>query len=108
LIERVDDAEGSTVYKAAHLEREMFTPAAAWLTSVALEKVLTGSGTAARARGELNFKLPAGGKTGTTNDFKDAWFVGYTSSLTCGVWVGLDRPDTIMRKGYGSALALPI
>jgi penicillin-binding protein 1A len=108
LIERIDDAAGENVYRAAHLEKEMFSPGAAWLTSTILEKVLTGSGTAARARGDLGFKLPAGGKTGTTNEFKDAWFVGYTSTLTCGVWVGLDKPATIMRRGYGSALALPI
>ena len=108
LIERVDDAGSETVYRAAHLEKEMFNPGAAWLTSTLLEKVLGSSGTAARARGDLGFKLPAAGKTGTTNDFKDAWFIGYTSTLTCGVWVGLDRPATIMRRGYGSALALPI
>src|SRR5260221_12467099 len=52
-----------------------------------------------RARGELGFKPPAGGKTGTTNEFKDAWFVGFTSTLTCGVWGGFDRPPPIMRRG---------
>ena len=75
------------------------------LTSV-LGKVME-RGTAASAR-SLGFTKPAAGKTGTTNDFKDAWFVGYTTSLTCGVWVGLDKPETIISKGYGSALALPI
>ena len=65
------------------------------------------SGTAASAR-SLGFKLPAAGKTGTTNDFKDAWFVGYTSSMTCGVWVGFDQPTTIIPRGYGAALALPV
>ena len=64
-------------------------------------------GTAASAR-SLGFKLPAAGKTGTTNDFKDAWFVGFTTSLTCGVWVGFDQPTTIIPRGYGSALALPV
>ena len=64
-------------------------------------------GTAAEARSS-GFTKPGAGKTGTTNDFKDAWFVGYTTSLTCGVWVGLDKPQTIMSKGYGAALALPI
>jgi penicillin-binding protein 1A len=71
-----------------------------------MEEVLT-RGTAASAR-SLGFKLPAAGKTGTTNDFKDAWFVGFTSSMTCGVWVGFDQPTTIIPRGYGSALALPI
>ena len=64
-------------------------------------------GTAASSR-SLGFKLPAAGKTGTTNDFKDAWFLGFTSSMTCGVWVGFDRPTTIIPHGYGSALALPV
>ena len=64
-------------------------------------------GTAAESRA-LGFKRPGAGKTGTTNDFRDAWFVGYTTSLTCGVWVGLDHDEPIMSKGYGAALALPI
>ena len=64
-------------------------------------------GTAAEAA-SLGFKKPGAGKTGTTNEFHDAWFVGYTTSLTCGVWVGFDRPQTITAKGYGAALALPV
>jgi penicillin-binding protein 1A len=71
-----------------------------------MEQVLT-SGTAATAR-SMGFKLPAAGKTGTTNDYKDAWFLGYTSTLTCGVWVGFDQPSTIIPHGYGAALALPV
>ncbi len=65
-------------------------------------------GTAASSQ-SLGFKnVPAAGKTGTTNDYKDAWFLGYTTALTCGVWVGFDQPQTIMSRGYGSALALPV
>src|SRR6266446_3928990 len=64
-------------------------------------------GTAASAR-SLGFKLPAAGKTGTTNDYTDAWFMGYTNTLTCGVWVGFDQPVTIIPHGYGAALALPV
>lgn len=72
----------------------------------ALNKVMErGTGSTVKS---LGFAKPSAGKTGTTNDFKDAWFVGYTTSLTCGVWVGLDRPETIVSKGYGAALALPI
>src|SRR5207249_6263679 len=81
-------------------------PSAAWMTSQLMEEVLT-RGTAAAAR-SLGFKLPAAGKTGTTNDYKDAWFVGYTSTMTCGVWVGFDQPVTIIPHGYGAALALPV
>lgn len=56
----------------------------------------------------LGFEKEAGGKTGTTNDFKDAWFAGYTSSLTCAVWVGFDTPQKTISGGYGSALSLPV
>jgi penicillin-binding protein 1A len=76
------------------------------MASQLMEDVLI-HGTAASAR-SLGFKLPAAGKTGTTNDYKDAWFVGYTSTVTCGVWVGFDQPVTIISRGYGAALALPV
>ena len=46
--------------------------------------------------------VPIGGKTGTTDDFKDAWFVGFSSSMVVGVWVGFDQPETIGRDGYGA------
>src|SRR5205807_9940520 len=71
-----------------------------------MEEVLT-RGTAVAAR-SLGSKLPAAGKTGTTNDYKDAWFVSYTSTMTSGVWVGFDQPVTIIPHGYLAALALPI
>ena len=106
MIERIDDVDGQTIYRAAHGQNQLLEPGAAWLTHTILEKVMQ-KGTAAEAR-SLGFTKPGAGKTGTTNDFKDAWFVGYTTSLTCGVWVGLDKPQTIMSKGYGAALALPI
>ena len=53
-------------------------------------------------------RVPAGGKTGTTDDFKDAWFVGFTTSVVVGVWVGEDQPATIGKEGYGARYALPI
>ena len=105
-IERIDDADGTTIYRAAHGDQSVLKPGAAWMTHTILEKVMQ-KGTAAEAR-SLGFKGPGAGKTGTTNDFRDAWFVGYTTSLTCGVWVGLDHDEPIMSKGYGAALALPI
>src|ERR1700704_2253869 len=106
IIERIDDADHNPIYRAAHVSVPALDPSAAWMTSELMEQVLV-SGTAASAK-SLGFKLPAAGKTGTTNDYKDAWFVGYTNAITCGVWVGFDQPQTIMAHGYGAALALPV
>ena len=106
IIERIDDPRHKPIYLAAHISQQALDPGAAWMTSRLMQEVLT-QGTAASAR-SLGFKLPAAGKTGTTNDYKDAWFLGYTSTLTCGVWVGFDQPTTIIPHGYGAALALPV
>src|SRR5437588_8339677 len=106
IIERIDDQQHKPIYLAAHISKPALDPSAAWMTSQVMEEVLT-KGTAASAR-SLGFRLPAAGKTGTTNDYKDAWFAGYTSTLTCGVWVGFDQPTTIIPPGYGAALALPV
>jgi len=62
-----------------------------------------GTGYAAR---QLNH--PLAGKTGTTNDFTDAWFVGFSPSVTCGVWVGYDEKKTLGKKETGARAALPI
>ena len=56
----------------------------------------------------LGFTLPAAGKTGTTNDFNDAWFVGFTPKLVTGVWVGFDQPQTILPNGFAGDVAVPV
>ncbi len=106
IIERIDDPDHRPIYRAAHVSLPVLDKSATWMTTQLMEDVLT-TGTAASSR-SLGFRLPAAGKTGTTDDFKDAWFVGFTSTMTCGVWVGFDRPTTIIPHGYGAALALPI
>ncbi|HYX68716.1 MAG TPA: penicillin-binding protein, partial [Terriglobales bacterium] len=53
-------------------------------------------------------KHPLAGKTGTTNDFTDAWFLGFSPSITCGVWVGFDEKKTLGNKETGAMAALPI
>jgi penicillin-binding protein 1A len=63
-------------------------------------------GTASGTVGSV-FHLPAGGKTGTTNDGSDVWFVGYTSDLVAGIWMGLDRPQKIKANAQGGVLAGP-
>jgi penicillin-binding protein 1A len=106
LISSVQDREGRTIYKAPQLEKRLLSPESAWMVSSILEQTMK-TGTASKSS-SMGWKKPGGGKTGTTNDCFDAWFIGYTSSLTCGVWVGMDQPQTILEKGYGSTLALPI
>jgi penicillin-binding protein 1A len=106
VIERIDDAAGETIYRAAHLEPKVLDPTTCWLTAAALQKVME-RGTASAIR-QMGFARRCAGKTGTTNDYHDAWFVGFTSALSCGVWVGLDQPKPIVARGYGATLALPI
>ncbi len=106
IIERIDDAAGEMIYRAAHVQARVLDAGVAWEITDALRKAIE-RGTGASAK-SLGFTKPAAGKTGTTNEYRDAWFVGYTEALTCGVWVGLDLPEKIAARGYGSALALPI
>ncbi|MGB0774898.1 MAG: transglycosylase domain-containing protein [Akkermansiaceae bacterium] len=81
-------------------------PGATWCVSNTLEQVIE-RGTARKVR-SLGYKSPCAGKTGTTDNYKDAWFAGYTGTITCAVWVGMDKPTRIINRGYGSTLAAPI
>ncbi|MBB5036897.1 transglycosylase domain-containing protein [Prosthecobacter dejongeii] len=107
LIDKVTDKAGNILYSTSLLEADVVSPGVAHLMRRILGQVMD-RGTAASVRSEHKFKDPAGGKTGTTNDYKDAWFAGYTDRVTCAVWVGLDKPQTIVDQGYGSRLAIPI
>jgi penicillin-binding protein 1A len=106
LIERIDDGEGRIIYQAHPRQKAAFSPALSWVVCQMLRGVIE-RGTAAPAK-SMGLTRYAAGKTGTTDEYKDAWFVGFTNSLTCGVWVGFDQPQTIQERGYGAALALPI
>jgi penicillin-binding protein 1A len=74
-------------------------------TMVSLLEEVIKHGTASSAK-KLNH--PVAGKTGTTNDYTDAWFVGFTPSLTCGVWVGFDEKKNLGENETGGHAALPI
>jgi len=78
-------------------------PAARLMVSMLREVVNSGTSTRAKA-----LKRPVAGKTGTTNDFTDAWFIGFSPSLTCGVWVGFDDHRTLGAEEEGARVALPI
>ena len=104
---RVVDADGGIAYdNPAVQERVISEPVAYQMVSM-LEDVVN-RGTASTARSTHGVRFPIAGKTGTTDDFKDAWFVGFSSSTVVGVWVGEDQPATIGRDGYGARYALPI
>jgi penicillin-binding protein 1A len=106
LIERVLDSDGTVLYRAPSASKPVLQPGPCAMLTNVLTKVLE-KGTAASARSN-GFRKPAAGKTGTTDDYKDAWFVGYTSTLTAGVWVGFDKPQRTIAQGYGATMALPV
>jgi 1A family penicillin-binding protein len=106
LIRRVEDRSGEVLFSAEPSASRVITESTAYLMASMMADVIN-SGTAARARG-LGFTLPAAGKTGTTNDFNDAWFVGFTPRLLAGVWVGFDQPHTILPRGFASDVAVPL
>jgi penicillin-binding protein 1A len=106
IIRRVTDAQGATLFQAAPSRQFAVSGTTAFLMANMLADVIN-AGTANKAR-QLGFRLPAAGKTGTTNGFNDAWFIGFTPNLVSGVWVGFDRPHTIVRNGYAADLAVPL
>lgn len=105
-VRRVEDRDGNVLWQHQSDSRRALSETTAFLMADMLADVVN-RGTGARARSE-GFTLPAGGKTGTTDDYKDAWFVGFTPSLVTGVWTGFDRPRTIAPGGYATSLAVPI
>jgi penicillin-binding protein 1A len=105
-IVRVIDADGGTAYdNPPHIERVISPQTAFQMVSMLEDVIARGTASAARTWG---IRFAAGGKTGTTDDFKDAWFVGFSSAVVAGVWVGFDQPRPIGRDAYGSRYALPI
>jgi 1A family penicillin-binding protein len=106
LIKRVEAIDGQVLYQASMHQERAVSEATAFLITSMLADVVT-AGTAWQAR-RVGFTLPAAGKTGTTNDYHDAWFIGYTPSLVAGVWIGYDQPRTIIGNGYAGDLAVPL
>ncbi len=103
-IRKVTDYDGRVLEENFPEVKDVVSPRTARImVGMLREVVLHGTGYAAS---KLNH--PLGGKTGTTNDFTDAWFVGFSPSLTCGVWVGFDEKKTLGNKETGAAAALPI
>lgn len=106
LITRIEDAHGAVLWRAPLTRSHAVGEDVAFITTSMMEDVIDhGTATVIRQRG---FALPAAGKTGTTNDAKDVWFVGMTPDLAAGVWLGFDRPRQIAPWAYGGNLAAPV
>ena len=104
LIRKVENADGITLWEEPPAVNEVISPRTAHSMMTLLEAVIQhGTGAAAA---QLNH--PLGGKTGTTSDFTDAWFLGFSPSVTCGVWVGYDSREQLGEKETGARAALPI
>ncbi len=106
VISEIKDRDGNILWPTQQISYTVAKAGPSWAVSRILNEVAT-HGTAASIS-RLGFDKPCGGKTGTTNDFKDAWFAGYTSTLTCAVWVGFDTPVKTFQGGYGATLAIPV
>jgi len=105
-ITRVIDREGRILEENFPYKEEVLNKQTAYMMTNLLESVMNmGTGYGARRRG---FRRPAGGKTGTTDNFTDAWFVGFTPQLVAGVWVGFDDLTPLGEGETGARAALPI
>jgi penicillin-binding protein 1A len=107
-ITRITDPEGNLLYENPAARLPVISSEAAYQVHTVLEDALhKACAPEAVAAGILPSSLLAG-KSGTAYNFTDAWFVGYSSAITCGVWVGFDKPTQIFRGAFGKDLALPI
>lgn len=104
MVTRVEDSSGQALEQTLFEPRQVLTKETAYLVTNMLEDVIQ-RGTAQQAR---SIDRPIAGKTGTTNDYTDAWFIGYTPNLVVGVWVGFDDIRSLGETESGAHAALPI
>jgi penicillin-binding protein 1A len=107
VVTKVEGPDGAVVWQAPEpSRRRVLDPAVAYLVTDALREALVrGTG---REVMQSGFRAPAAGKTGTTNDGADAWFVGYTPDVVAAVWVGFDERRPIVARATGGRLAAPV
>jgi 1A family penicillin-binding protein len=105
LIRRVVDRDGREIYRSTETGHAVISESTAYLMNTMMADVID-RGTANSAR-RAGFKGRAAGKTGTSNDYADSWFVGYTPQLVAGVWFGYDTPRMIMDRGFAGVVAVP-
>ncbi len=103
-VESIFDRHGKDITLNLEPERPVLSPETAYFMTFLLKEVVrTGTGRCAKALG-----VPAGGKTGTTDNYHDAWFIGFTKEVTCGVWIGYDNIRPLGRRETGGRAACPL
>ncbi len=105
-IRRVEDADGNILWQPQQRRERVMSPDQSYVLNDMLKGVIRG-GTATTAVRAAGFTVPAGGKSGTTNDYTDVWFIGFTKELVAGVWMGMDQPQTIRPGAQGGRYAAP-
>ena len=105
-IVRVEDRNGSILWQPAQRREEVMDPPHAWLLLDMLRDVVR-RGTAYNAVWAAGFTLPSGGKTGTTDEYTDAWYVGFTPEVVTGIWVGYDIVQPLMSNAGGGRIVAP-
>src|SRR5688572_12694766 len=103
---RVEDSEGNILWQTKPDSVPVLTSSEAWIMVDMLKDVVL-RGTAVGRVWNAGFRVPSAGKTGTTNDGADVWYVGFTANLVAGIWVGFDKPKKIMSDAQGGRLAAP-
>src|SRR3989440_751596 len=98
---RVEDRQGNILWKSEPRRDEVMDPEHTWLMVDMMKDVIR-RGTAFTAVWKAGFTLPAAGKTGTTDDYTDAWFIGYTPELVAGIWMGYDIQQRILEHNAGA------
>ena len=105
-IVRVENARGDVLWEPTPVRAEVMSREEAWLMVDVMRDVVR-RGTAYSAVWAQGFRVPSAGKTGTTNDYTDIWYIGYTPDLVAGLWMGFDRPQRIQPNAQGGTLAAP-
>jgi penicillin-binding protein 1A len=107
VILRVEDADGRVLWEPAIQRSRVMDPAQAWVMTNALRDVVR-RGTAYSAVTAAGFPYASAGKTGTSDDYADNWYIGFTSDIVTGVWIGMDRRQPILAGAQGGKLAAPV
>ncbi|MFH0922356.1 MAG: PBP1A family penicillin-binding protein [Fibrobacterota bacterium] len=105
-IEKILDRDQNTVEEHSPVLHSVLNPNTAYIMTSMLRSVVTAGTAIAACMAGVNF--PSGGKTGTTNEYTDCWFVGFTPLITCGVWTGLDEKRSLGSGRTGANTALPV